>query len=85
MESPAVPEDPYKKRCIYSVSMRVFHDMYEIFCSKYLGGDQFFEDMDEYDPPSPENGMMDLKTRYFKWAAENNITIPNNGDGLRKH
>lgn len=70
------------RRWVYSVSMQIFHDMYQVFCSKNAGGDRFFEEYGEFDPPVPENGMLDLKTRYLMWAKENGVTVPNNGDEL---
>lgn len=65
-----------------TVKMDVFHDMYEVFCSKGAGGDRFFDEYEVFDPARPENGEKTFKTRYEEWAREKEIAIPNNGDKL---
>jgi hypothetical protein len=65
-----------------SATMKLFHEMYVLFCSQHLGGDMFFNDFDEYDPASPENGNKNFQTRYREWAAANGEAVPNNGDPL---
>jgi hypothetical protein len=64
------------------VSMSLFHEMYRCFCSFHMGGNAFFNDFSEYDPPNDGNGNKNFLTRYTEWAAANHVTIPNNGDAI---
>ncbi|MDR2781832.1 MAG: hypothetical protein LBB21_05280 [Holosporaceae bacterium] len=77
---PAVKNDT----CLHAgyVSMSLFHEMYCIFCARGIGGDDFFDSFNELDPPTPENGNKDFRTRYTEWANEQGKRIPNNMDNL---
>jgi hypothetical protein len=47
------------------------------------GGDDLYDDISRYDPPTPENGNLTLRDRYEAWAAANHVDIPVNGAAVR--
>ena len=58
------------------VGMRLFHEMYSSFCRTGIGGDCFFRNVSQYDPPSPENDYKTLEERYDAWRKANHVELP---------